>query len=110
MPRERQRAQNMELQSIQEKGARERNETVKRLKLCFCCLNGRQRAKQCKLKRSCGKDGCTRKHNIMLHMNRIDRLNNHLTDSETNLFFDSERLQWNPASGVRQVIKWYKLG
>ena len=44
-------------------GVRERNKTVKRLKLFFCCLKRGCRASQCKLIRSCGKHGCTRKHN-----------------------------------------------
>ena len=50
----------------------------------FCCLNGGHRANQSKLKRSCRKDGCTRKHNRLLHRDGNYPSNSHSIDSETN--------------------------
>ena len=47
--------------------ANERYETLKKLKLCFCCLNSHM-IKDCKLERVCGVNGCTKKHNRMLHV------------------------------------------
>ena len=57
---------------------------MKRLNLCLCCSNGGHHANQCKLKRSCGKDGCTRKHNRLLHMDGNSQANSQLTDADAN--------------------------
>ena len=43
----------------------ERYETVKKLKLSFCCLDPHM-IKDCKSERVCGVNGCTKKHNRML--------------------------------------------
>ena len=75
----------------------DRNEAVKRLNLCFCCLNGGHRATQCKLKRNCGKDGCSRKHNRLLHKDDQNEANPsaNLTDPV---------LTANACSGILQVV------
>ena len=52
---------------FKQQNANERYETLKKLKLCFCCLNS-HKIKDCKLERVCGVNGCTKKHNRMLHV------------------------------------------
>ncbi len=44
----------------------ERYEKVKQLKLCFSCLAGNHRIKDCKA-RACGVYGCQKRHNRLLH-------------------------------------------
>ena len=51
---------------FKQQSANERYETLKNLKLCFCCLNSHM-IKDCKLERVCGVNGCTKKHNRILH-------------------------------------------
>ena len=55
----------------------ERYETLKKLKLCFCCLNSHL-IKDCKSERVCGVNGCTKKHNRLLHSDaqKIDKVTN----------------------------------
>ena len=52
----------------------ERYETLKKLKLCFSCLNSLL-IKDCISERVCGMNGCTKKHNRLLHSDeqKIDR-------------------------------------
>ena len=45
----------------------ERSEAVKQANLCFQCLMGKHRARDCKSKLKCGIHGCERNHNRMLH-------------------------------------------
>ena len=45
----------------------ERYETLNKLKLCFRCLSSHM-IKDCKSERMCGVNGCTKKHNRMLHV------------------------------------------
>ena len=52
---------------FKEQTVTERYETAKRLKLCFCCLDGSYPIKDCKSTRTCGVNGCTKKHNRLLH-------------------------------------------
>ena len=44
-----------------------RSDAVKQANLCFKCLTGKHRARDCKSKLKCGIDGCERNHNRMLH-------------------------------------------
>ena len=53
---------------FKQQNANERYETLKKLKLCFCCLNSHM-IKDCKSERVCGVNGCTKKHNRMLNVN-----------------------------------------
>ncbi|KFD49734.1 hypothetical protein M513_09431 [Trichuris suis] len=46
---------------------RERIYIVKKSKLCFSCLEGGHVARNCKKRKICGIDGCTRKHHNLLH-------------------------------------------
>ena len=52
---------------FKQQSANERYETLKKLKLCFCCLNSHM-IKDCKSERVCDVNGCTKKHNRMLHV------------------------------------------
>ena len=45
----------------------ERYETVKKYNLCFSCLSSGHRIGQCKSNRLCGKNGCGKHHNRLLH-------------------------------------------
>ena len=45
----------------------ERHETVKKCNLCFSCLSAGHRISQCKANRTCGKGGCSKRHNRLLH-------------------------------------------
>ena len=47
---------------FKKQSANESNETLKKLKLCFCCLNSHV-IKDCQSERVCGVNGCTKKHN-----------------------------------------------
>ena len=45
----------------------ERHETVERWHLCFSCLSAGHRISLCKANPTCGKDGCSKRHNRLLH-------------------------------------------
>ena len=45
----------------------ERYETVKKCNLCFSCLSSGHRIGQCISNRVCGKNGCSKHHNRLLH-------------------------------------------
>ena len=45
----------------------ERHDAVKKCNLCFSCLGSGHRIGQCKANRTCGKDGCSKRHNRLLH-------------------------------------------
>ena len=51
---------------FKQQGVNERYETMKKYKHCFCCLNSHL-MKDCKSDRVCGVNGCTKKHNKLLH-------------------------------------------
>ena len=51
---------------FKQQSVNERYETLKKLKLCFCCLNPHL-IKDCKSERVCGVNGCTKKHYKLLH-------------------------------------------
>ena len=51
---------------FKQQSVNERYETLRKLKLCFCCFNPHL-IKDCKSERLCGINGCTKKHNKMLH-------------------------------------------
>ena len=53
--------------NFKQKSANEGYETLKKLKLSFCCLNPHM-IKVCKSERVCGVNGCTKKHKRMLHL------------------------------------------
>ena len=76
-----------------------KNETLKRLNLCFCFLTGGPCADQCKLKRSCGEDGCTRRHNRLLHRDANDQANSQLTEYGANPVLTADA-----SSGILQVV------
>ena len=52
----------------------ERWDAVKSNDLCFCCLEEGHRIAECKWGNVCNIDGCTRKHNRMLHSSEQDLL------------------------------------
>ena len=51
---------------FKQQSVNERYETLKKLKLCFCCLNSHL-IKNCKSDKFCGVNECTKKHNKLLH-------------------------------------------
>ena len=51
---------------FKQQSVNDRYETLKKLKLCFCCLRSHL-IKDCKSDRLCGVNGSTRKHNKLLH-------------------------------------------
>ena len=60
---------------------KDRNDKVKQFKLCFLCFKDDHTVKECKLK-ECGIDGCTKKHNRLLHFkNQTSNPNNIATGS-----------------------------
>ena len=89
----------MELHQFTRMGAKDRNETVKRLNLCFCCLIAGHRGDQCNLKRGSGKDGRTRRHKRLLHRDGNEPANSQLTDNGANPI-----LTPNACSGILQVV------
>ena len=48
--------------------AEERNDLVKKSRLCFSCLNRGHVTRDCRSKKPCGKDGCTKLHHALLHI------------------------------------------
>ena len=44
-----------------------RYEAIKKLKMCYSCLDGKHLIKDCKANRICGVGDCSKKHNRMLH-------------------------------------------
>ena len=59
----------------------ERHEAVRKCNLCFSCLGSGHRIGQCKANRTCGKDGYSKRHNILLH--REDEKPNKQKESHT---------------------------
>ena len=59
----------------------ERHEAVRKCNLCFSCLGSGQRIGQCKSNRTCAKDGCSKRHNILLHSD--DKKPNNQKESHT---------------------------
>ena len=59
---------------FKQQAVNERYETLKKLKICFCCLNSHLN-KDSKADRVCGVNGCTKKHNKLLHSDaqKIDK-------------------------------------
>ena len=45
----------------------ERHEVVRKCNLCFSWFDSGHRIGQCKANRTCGKDGCSKRHDILLH-------------------------------------------
>jgi hypothetical protein len=45
-------------------------ETVKKVRWCSSCLDGRHWFKECELLSKCGKDGCQKEHHQLLHKNQ----------------------------------------
>ena len=56
-----------ECDKFQKVSITEKSEAVKQAKLCFECLTGKHRARDCKSKLKCRIDGCERNHNRLLH-------------------------------------------
>ena len=50
----------------------ERYDAVKKCNLCFSCLSSGHRIGQCKSNRLCGKNGCSKHHNRLLHSEEPD--------------------------------------
>jgi hypothetical protein len=48
--------------------ADERAETVKEAKLCFRCLKGGHRSRECEVSKACGVQDCQKRHHHMLHL------------------------------------------
>ncbi|XP_046555836.1 uncharacterized protein LOC124265089 [Haliotis rubra] len=46
----------------------DRIQKTRDMRLCFSCLVKGHTARECRSKRACGKDGCTRTHNELLHI------------------------------------------
>ena len=46
---------------------RSRWHTTKQLRVCFCCLRRNHTSDQCTRSKTCGIDGCQRRHNSLLH-------------------------------------------
>ena len=46
----------------------ERAEAVKEKNLCFRCLKGGHRIRECRSQKSCGVDGCQKKHHELVHL------------------------------------------
>lgn len=48
----------------------DRAETAKEANLCFSCLEGGHRSRECPLTEACGTDGCKKKHHKLLHLSK----------------------------------------
>ena len=71
--------------------------TVKKEKLCFCCLGDDHYSKNCKRRRKCGVQDCDKDHHKLLHFQKKN---------------DSTKRSRNGASGQddpRSVIKHCQL-
>ena len=77
----------------------QRGDSARKFKLCFCCLNGGHRANQCSLKRTCGRDGCAKKHNRLLHRDQKTVSEPKTSDCSTNPVLTA-----NACSGLLQVV------
>ena len=80
----------------------ERYETVKKLKLCFCCLDGTHPIKDCKSNRTCGVKGCTKKHNRLLHFESKKQDKTQTESSDT--VAASNNLAANESVGMLQLV------
>ena len=75
---------------------------MKQANLCFKCLTGKHRARDCKSKLKCGIDGCERNHNRMLHNRQTvthELIQSPNQTSETNL---ANETTWS-VKGLLQV-------
>ena len=79
----------------------DRYETVKKLKLCFCCLNTHL-IKDCKSERKCGFNGCIKKHNRLLHVEPIENKESANTAIENKA--SSSAVLATGSSGVLQLV------
>ena len=52
---------------FKQQNTNEKYETLKKLKLCFCCVKSHM-IKDCKSERACGVNGCSKEPNQMLHV------------------------------------------
>ena len=92
---------------FRQKTVNERYETLKKLKLCFCCLNSLL-IKDCKSERVCGVNGCTKKHNRLLHSDaqEIDKVttDKKTEDSAPQIRADSSSMMSTGNNGFLQLI------
>ena len=83
----------------------ERHDTGKKCNLCFFCLSTGHRISQCKANRNCGKDGCSKRHNILLHSddNKPEIQKKQNSNIETTNNADAV-LTANSCSGSLQIV------
>ena len=69
----------------------ERHEAVRKCNLCFLCLGSGHRIWQCPSNRTCGKDGCSKRHKFLLHSEDKRPINRNESNgkSETANFADA---------------------
>ena len=92
-------------EKFKKKKIAERHEAVRKCNLCFSCLGFGHRIGQCKANRTCGKDGCSKRHNILQHSD--DKKPNNQKEShskgETANHADAV-LTANSCSGSLQIV------
>ena len=82
----------------------ERQEAVRKCNLCFSCLGSGHRIGQCKANRTCGKDGCSKRHNILLHLRRNPTTQRKIT---TKMKLPTTRMQCSQRTRVVEVCKLF---
>ena len=89
---------------FKQQSANERYETLKKLKLKFCCLNPHM-IKDCESEQACGVNGCTKKHSRILHVDfeKSEKDNKSEEPSSQNRAGSSSMLS-NGNSGFLQLI------
>jgi hypothetical protein len=69
-----------DLEKFKDMTFEQRTDEVKRLRLCFCCLQPNHFILQCKNIRPCGIEGCMVRHHPLLHRTDKETVNNLATD------------------------------
>ena len=99
MPIEWRWSRKLELLCLQEVAFRSKNDSARKFKFCFCCLNGSHRANQCALKRTFDRNGFAKKHNRLLHRDQKAVSKSQTSDSSTNSVLTA-----NSCSGLLLVV------
>ena len=83
----------------------ERHDAVKKCNLCFSCLSSGHRIGQCQVNRTCGKNGCSKRHNRLLHSDDYKpKLQKETSNSIENTTNADAVMTANACSGSLQIV------
>ena len=84
----------------------EKHESIKLYKLCFSCRNGKHLIINYSVARKCGVDGCSKKHNCLLHSKILRGQTNQNKDQPNSSFEASSVMSSSTgSSGMLQLVK-----